>query len=745
MKKILLLISVLVFVLAICSVSFADVIRPISSGRLSTSSSSSEEEEEETTSNITNTRPTTGTTVTRPSTGTSTPSRPTAGTTVTRPSTGTSTPSRPSTGTRPSTSTSITKVEFTIPELKDGGTQFKAEDIEVTDGISITAMSWTNLTSKTFMTTNETYREGYKYSVRMYFAATEGHTIADNPQVLVNGKEIEEIDMEDGSGRFIADKEFNIEKPTAPEIKDYISKVEFKVPELVAGNPRIEEKDMTISKGAKFAGFTWANESTHTTMVDSDKYEEGIKYTLRMFFKAEDGYAFKDLKVTVNGEEVTPIEVEAPIHYKFEKTYDVKKEAATEPELPKVEKKLTLTNLEITVAEPKVGEALPNKYKGITNISNKEYEYDIGKEVDSVLANWNPADEKVKADEEYTFSAVMNIAKTDVEVSKDAKFYINKKEVKPTVKDGVYTIKYTFETEAEEEKPAENEMYNQFAFEITAPKIGEKLPTTAKALKNDYKVTKVEWLTKDEKFVAGETYTVDIFFSMINKNVRSDYYATVNGVQAELPDGDANYAKNTMYARFTFPTLRDDSKKVTWTNASGWAVDELTEAANSGLIPDILDKEDLKKNVTRKEFAHIAVKLYEKLSGKGIMVTHAPFKDTDDIEVAKAYTVGITTGVSDTEFAPDREITREQMATMMARALEQVGIDTFVDLTKVKEFIDDNEMHNWSRSAIYFMSDAGIIKGISTTENRFGVKGNATREQSIIIAIRSAEKFAEKK
>ena len=83
------------------------------------------------------------------------------------------------------------------------------------------------------------------------------------------------------------------------------------------------------------------------------------------------------------------------------------------------------------------------------------------------------------------------------------------------------------------------------------------------------------------------------------------------------------------------------------------------------------------------------------------------------------------------------------MATMMARALEKAGVDTFVDLTKIKEFTDDSEMHNWSRSAIYFMSNIEIIKGMG--DNRFGVKENASREQSIIISVRSATKFSSAK
>ena len=301
--------------------------------------------------------------------------------------------------------------------------------------------------------------------------------------------------------------------------------------------------------------------------------------------------------------------------------------------------------------------------------------------------------------------------------------------------------KYVFETE----KPKEKEMINHFAFEITAPKIGEKPATKAKELEDGYKVTKVEWETKDEKFVAGETYTLNIYFEVDEGvSVRSDYFAEINNLPADMPNGDENIQKNKPYATFTFPTLRDESTKAIWTNASAWAIDELTKASEKGLIPASLNKEDLTKNVTRKEFAHIAVLLYEKLSGKGIKVTHAPFADTDDPEIAKAYTVGITNGVSETEFAPDKEITREQMATMMARALKEAGIDTKVDLASVETFVDDNEMHDWSREAIYFMSEAGIIKGVSTTENRYGVKGTATREQALLVSVRSAKAFTKK-
>ena len=615
--------------------------------------------------------------------------------------------------------------------MKVGEKQIEKDAITTTTGISITNMSWTNVTGKAFMTTNETYRENYKYSIRVYFTVLSGYKLADSFEVKVNGDKVNVTSLDDGSGKYLFDKEFTCgKKETAPELetKESISKVEITVPDVVQGNTIILEKDIKLSKGAKYGGHTWSNGTTF--MSDDEKYEEGKKYTLKYFFDADTGYEFKNLKVILNGEEIAPTLVTAPNYYSIEKTFEAKKATVETP---------VLKTIDITVAEPEVGKALPGTYKVSSNLVEKASEYKIGEKKEDNLGEWTPNDKEVKAGTEYVFKLDIELKNSMAEISKDLKITLNKKVVKPTIKDGVYTVEYPFET-AEEKQ----EMINHFAFEIAAPKIGEKPATTAKETEEGYKVKKVEWLTKDEKFVEGETYKVQIYFDLINKNVRSDYFATVNGNDADLPDGDANYAKNTMYAEFTFPTLRDTSKKATWSNASTWAIDELAKAAEEGLIPDSLNKEDLTKNITRKEFAHIAVRLYEAITGKGIFVTNAPFSDTDDVEVAKAYTVGITEGTDKEKglFSPDKEITREQMATMMTRALDKAYIDTFVDLDKVSKFVDDGDLHDWSRSAVYFMNSKDIIKGVSTTENKFGAKGTASREQALLIAIRSVEKFA---
>lgn len=174
-------------------------------------------------------------------------------------------------------------------------------------------------------------------------------------------------------------------------------------------------------------------------------------------------------------------------------------------------------------------------------------------------------------------------------------------------------------------------------------------------------------------------------------------------------------------------------------NASSWAKEELEIAHENKLIPESLENLDLTKSITREEFAKIAIKLYEALTGSKVdEVKEKPFTDTNDADVLKAYKLGITNGTTATTFSPNKLITREEMATMMTRTIEKSGIDVSDSNSNIK-FDDDEEMHEWGRAPIYFMANNEIIQGVGN--NKFNVKGNATREQAIIIANRAVEKL----
>ncbi len=296
--------------------------------------------------------------------------------------------------------------------------------------------------------------------------------------------------------------------------------------------------------------------------------------------------------------------------------------------------------------------------------------------------------------------------------------------------------------------------------DVEMPVIGAR-PDNTFSISNSKVITPAlgEW-DVDERFEEGVGY---VFTAKVELE---DGYKFAKGTTATVnhEPADIVVAGNTATITYTAPELEKAEEVevvkeetglqeepetpeepveegTTWSKASSWAVEFLDKANKHGIMPAIFKGEDLTKNITRKEFAHVAVKLYEKLTGqKAIPVAKNPFTDTDDIEILKAYNIGITSGTSATTFTPDALITREQMARMIENALTKSGIDTTVDLGKVEKFADDDLMNDWSRNAIYFMSSKDIIKGMGN--NLFGVRDNATREQSMIISEKCVDTFS---
>ena len=129
-------------------------------------------------------------------------------------------------------------------------------------------------------------------------------------------------------------------------------------------------------------------------------------------------------------------------------------------------------------------------------------------------------------------------------------------------------------------------------------------------------------------------------------------------------------------------------------------------------------------NVTREQFATMLV------SAKHIYddTASCDFIDLDEShwayrQVASAVNAGIIKGYDDGTFGLGRNITREEMAAMVARANE--------NLTQVKDlvdFIDKNEISEWALESVEKMQMADIISGFE--DNSFRPQENATRAQA---------------
>ena len=188
-----------------------------------------------------------------------------------------------------------------------------------------------------------------------------------------------------------------------------------------------------------------------------------------------------------------------------------------------------------------------------------------------------------------------------------------------------------------------------------------------------------------------------------------------------------------------------------WKGASAWATPELQKAADAGLIPDILRGADMTKQITREEFAALAVRLYEKTTGKSAApFTPNPFTDTVNPDILRAFALGITTGTSATTFEPNLAIDREQVATMLSRTIRiMVPPNSDFSTSGAPVFSDVGDIDSWALDHVLFMAKIGIIKGsdgkfmpraVTTAQQAEGY-ALATREESLAMSVRILAKY----
>ena len=101
-----------------------------------------------------------------------------------------------------------------------------------------------------------------------------------------------------------------------------------------------------------------------------------------------------------------------------------------------------------------------------------------------------------------------------------------------------------------------------------------------------------------------------------------------------------------------------------------------------------------------------------------------------------AVSKGIVSGTTSTTFAPDSNITREQMAVIMKNYADKMGYSIPKTLEAVT-FADNAQISSWAKDAVKAMQQAGVLSG--KTDNRFDPQGNATRAEAATVLHRFVE------
>ena len=171
---------------------------------------------------------------------------------------------------------------------------------------------------------------------------------------------------------------------------------------------------------------------------------------------------------------------------------------------------------------------------------------------------------------------------------------------------------------------------------------------------------------------------------------------------------------------------------------SSWAESEIKEAYDMSLTYPVV-MNNFNKYITREEFCTLVIRLYEKLTGQTPTYTGNPFKDTTNTEILKAYSLGIVKGTSTDTFAPQNNISRQEMCVMILRALN-VSVQQLDTSAGDFPFKDANKIASWAIDAMKFAYKNGIMKGLSA--ETIDPLSNTPREQAIILLLRTYNKFS---
>ncbi len=227
------------------------------------------------------------------------------------------------------------------------------------------------------------------------------------------------------------------------------------------------------------------------------------------------------------------------------------------------------------------------------------------------------------------------------------------------------------------------------------------------------------------------------FSSKITKNIT--LYAKWNKVK--VPDTDDGSKDGTESGKDGNPSDSEEWKNpFKDVNSDDWYYKDVEYGVRRGLFSGMSAEEFLPNgNITRAMFVTV---LY-RASGEPEVAAESKFTDVaKDAYYAKAVAWasenGIVNGISETEFAPDSDITREQTAAIIHRYAKYKNLDVSVgENTNILSYKDYDGISDYAIAPMQYVVGAGIISG--KTADTLNPKDTATRAEIAAVLHRFIE------
>lgn len=221
------------------------------------------------------------------------------------------------------------------------------------------------------------------------------------------------------------------------------------------------------------------------------------------------------------------------------------------------------------------------------------------------------------------------------------------------------------------------------------------------------------------------------------------YYIAADGKLEVVKNGRYNAATGNVefkpshfsqYTAYHVPVSFQDMNGYGWANEAvlGLAAREVIQGRSEGhYVPE--------GQVTRAEFVQILTALFD----LGDSNANTAFTDVEPgawyyNAIASAQKAGLVQGKGDGSFGVNDRISREDMAVLIYRLAQKLGVTTFITSGGTngssKGFLDSGQTSVYAQEAVIALQQAGLMNGV--TEGYFEPKGNSTRAQAASVLFR---------
>lgn len=238
-----------------------------------------------------------------------------------------------------------------------------------------------------------------------------------------------------------------------------------------------------------------------------------------------------------------------------------------------------------------------------------------------------------------------------------------------------------------------------------------------------------EKLLKNLPYNSMEEFKKDLY--SFSKNADSDSSSDNRGSSpsGSKKTGGVSYSSDTT-------AIGDNTQNVIFKDIDNtyWAYDSISKMYKLGVITGYADGNFLPEaNVTRAEFVKMLVSALNIKSEK----YENSFVDVDENDwyyspVVIGYNAGIIGGKEVNKFSPNDNITRQEMSTIIYRAL--LLKNKSFDVNELS-FSDAKDIDSYAVDAITALNSKGIVTGYET--GRFLPKNNASRAEATVIIQRT--------